>query len=271
MQLKLKQDQKSKRTMNAKRVVNFVLGEKREWWCNYYLMDWAAIIILVIIGGIVEISVYPYDRYRPDTFESYPLKPSIIPDWLLAVLTLPIPILFYVMMQYVERSRHDLHHALLGHLTGWILTFFFTELSKKLTGRYRPDWNPDDNDTMDARQSFPSGHSSTSFAAMVFVSLYLCGKLRILSQHGGPMVVKAFVSFLPIALAGFIAISRTMDYHHNFSDILAGALLGSGMAMFSYYMYYPSLFSDQCSVPRSKLDYTSSSSEHEVDIENGNS
>jgi diacylglycerol diphosphate phosphatase/phosphatidate phosphatase len=38
-----------------------------------------------------------------------------------------------------------------------------------------------------------------------------------------------------------VAVSRTIDYHHNFSDILAGSLIGAVISYICYFLYFPDL------------------------------
>jgi diacylglycerol diphosphate phosphatase/phosphatidate phosphatase len=62
----------------------------------------------------------------------------------------------------------------------------------------------------------------------------------------------------------FTAVSRTQDYHHNFSGIfqfvgyilltkayiLAGTIIGVGCAWYAYHLYYPSLWHKDCHLPK---------------------
>lgn len=115
--------------------------------------------------------------------------------------------------------------------------------------------------------SFPSGHSSLAFAAMVFLSFYMAGHFAIFA-HGnvdqscnvryeshsthrlGKKIVRRFIMYFsnhsskpfwklllclaPWFLATFIAVSRVMDYHHHFEDIVAGSLVGIVCAVLCY-------------------------------------
>ena len=59
---------------------------------------------------------------------------------------------------------------------------------------------------------------------MMWLVLYLYGKYQVhhpevTSGFGTSMAVSS-----PLAVAFFIAVSRTMDYHHNFDDIIGGNL-----------------------------------------------
>eukprot|EP00277_Geminigera_cryophila_P035052 CAMPEP_0173127636 /NCGR_PEP_ID=MMETSP1102-20130122/57948_1 /TAXON_ID=49646 /ORGANISM="Geminigera sp., Strain Caron Lab Isolate" /LENGTH=189 /DNA_ID=CAMNT_0014037369 /DNA_START=16 /DNA_END=585 /DNA_ORIENTATION=+ len=91
----------------------------------------------------------------------------------------------------------------------------------------------------ESRQSFPSGHSSFSMAGLSFLAMFLlekCDQLqrppRFLSAL--QLQVAQLCSLLPYALAIWVAISRTTDYWHDYSDVLAGAVLGFALARFSF-------------------------------------
>lgn len=94
----------------------------------------------------------------------------------------------------------------------------------------------------DGFRSFPSGHSSLSFAGLGFLAFYLAGKLHLFDHRG--RAGKAWLSVTPFAGAALVAISRTMDYRHHWHDVLAGSILGTTMAYFSYRQYYPNLASE---------------------------
>jgi len=107
----------------------------------------------------------------------------------------------------------------------------------------------------DGFRSFPSGHSSLSFAGLGFLSLYLAGKLHLFDRRGH--TGKAWLSLTPLAGAALVAISRSMDYRHHWHDILVGSVLGLTLAYFSYRQYFPSLSSEVSHrpySPRTKRD-----------------
>jgi len=60
---------------------------------------------------------------------------------------------------------------------------------------------------IDGRKSFPSGHSSFSFATLGFLSFYLMGKLRIFSEEGRGKSYRLIFCFLPLKMALLIGIS----------------------------------------------------------------
>eukprot|EP01117_Protostelium_nocturnum_P013696 TRINITY_DN5137_c0_g1_i2.p1 TRINITY_DN5137_c0_g1~~TRINITY_DN5137_c0_g1_i2.p1 ORF type:complete len:203 (-),score=33.36 TRINITY_DN5137_c0_g1_i2:247-855(-) len=191
-----------------------LFGNEEKWWNKSYVGDYVAIFILIVSGGMVALFVSPYHRYLDpnDPAVRYPEKPDIIPTWLLVILALIVPIIVFLIFQIHHRSRHDLHHAITGLIASFCLAVFVTSCLKSLAGRYRPDYyyNPDKN--FDSRSSFPSGHSSTSFSGLGYLSLYFTGKLHIFSRHTGGTLPKALIAFSPITISFFIAVSRTMEY-----------------------------------------------------------
>ncbi|KAF2007231.1 lipid phosphate phosphatase-like protein 1 [Amniculicola lignicola CBS 123094] len=89
----------------------------------------------------------------------------------------------------------------------------------------------------DGFKSFPSGHSSTAFAGLFYLSLYLAAKLHILDSKGE--VWKGFVVLIPSLGAALVAGSRIMDARHHPFDVLSGSLMGILVAWASYRQYFP--------------------------------
>jgi PAP2 superfamily len=57
---------------------------------------------------------------------------------------------------------------------------------------------------LDGRKSFPSGHSSFSFATLGFLSFYLMGKLKVFSDDGRGKSYNLLICFLPLITAMLI-------------------------------------------------------------------
>jgi len=243
-------------TSRRKRMLKSVFGSNhREWLRVHHAADWITVIVIVIIAGICALVVPPYNRYLPqeDPTTTYPLKSDIVPNYALFITTIAGPPIIFLIVNLVwTRSKHDFHHATLGVYTAWAYTFALTTAVKLATGSYRPNADAQENNhgSSDFKQSFPSGHASLSFATMVFISLYFTGKFKVFAVHSGSLVLKGVLILSPLYLAMFIAISRTMDYHHSFADIIAGSLLGAGIGLFCYYLFYPLSFDLNCDKPR---------------------
>lgn len=89
-------------------------------------------------------------------------------------------------------------------------------------------------------RTFPSGHSSTAFAAMTMVSMFSAGKLQAFDHRG--MSPKLAFALAPMVLACAIAASRIRDNRHFLSDTIAGGVIGAGSSWWFYRQYFPSVF-----------------------------
>ncbi|TMW52845.1 hypothetical protein DOY81_002076 [Sarcophaga bullata] len=75
-------------------------------------------------------------------------------------------------------------------------------------------------------QSFPSGHASIFFYAMVYLAIYLQAALSTRASK----LLKHLLQFIFIMFAWYVALTRISDYWHHWSDVVAGTLLGSLIA-----------------------------------------
>jgi len=89
----------------------------------------------------------------------------------------------------------------------------------------------------DGFKSFPSGHSSVSFAGLFYLSIYIAGKLHVLDAKGE--VWRTFLVMVPALGAALITGTRIMDARHHPFDVISGALLGILVAWGSYRQYFP--------------------------------
>lgn len=194
-----------------------------------------------------------------------PISPSYVP------LTLLYPAVFglvgLVIIGYFVRSRdfHDFRSAWLGFSLACTLNGALTDVIKVAVGRPRPDFFqrcfPDGqmNEDMvctgdpwtvkDGRKSFPSGHSSFSFAALGFLSWYLFAKLHAFTERGRGQTWRLLAAGGPLFAALMVSISRTCDYHHHWQDVTVGSLIGLTVGYLSYRQYYPPIGSRHCFVP----------------------
>lgn len=101
------------------------------------------------------------------------------------------------------------------------------------TTQGRPLWN--------AMQSFPSGHSTTIFAAGVYLYLYLNAKLKVFANYH-PAMWKLLLLYFPILGAILVCGFLTIDNSHHWYDILAGAGIGTMFAFSAYRMVYASVW-----------------------------
>ena len=89
----------------------------------------------------------------------------------------------------------------------------------------------------DGFRSFPSGHASSAFAGLFYLSLYLAAKLHVLDNRGE--VWRTFTVLIPTLAASCIAMSRIMDARHHPFDVLFGSAMGILVAWAAYRQYFP--------------------------------
>ncbi|XP_070566089.1 phospholipid phosphatase 3-like [Ptychodera flava] len=142
------------------------------------------------------------------------------------------------------------------YLFGAAVTYLFTLLVKRMVGSLRPNFMelcvPDYNcssthqtssivfdyectgkDGDRARESFPSNHASSAFFCLVFVAMYFEGRLKWRSAR----LVKPLLQCACLMGATAVALSRVYDFYNFVSDVIAGALLGAGIAILvAYYL-----------------------------------
>lgn len=165
----------------------------------------------------------------------------------------------------VSKPSARLYTAYVSVLSVFISVFttsIITDILKNHFGRLRPDFlarcipapgTPKDvlvlpqfvcttkniGRLMDGSRTTPLGHSSISFAGLLFASLWLCGQLKVTRPQVGAW--RWAVSFIPTMGAMLIALSRVQDYRHHFVDVFLGLVIGSCIAVWLYFRIFPSI------------------------------
>ncbi|KAE8890901.1 hypothetical protein PF010_g2123 [Phytophthora fragariae] len=209
-----------------------------------------------------------------------------VPMWLLLALGICLPVGTNLVVNYVlpvfcqvRVIAHDTRDFLLSLFQSMALATFLTQFTKNITGRFRPSfydmckWNHDvvwDGVTnlctdpageKEGRKSFPSGHASFAWATMLILTLYLLGRSRLNCENrsnstlrGGKKSLMLFMCCAPVCLAAWISITRCIDNWHNYSDILAGSVIGVASALFAFNYNYGSIFSwDSAGLPLEEI------------------
>jgi len=86
-----------------------------------------------------------------------------------------------------------------------------------------------DTELQEAKLSFPSGHSSYSTYAFVFLFVYFEARLVCPNIQFLKPILQCFC----IAIAFFTCLSRVTDYKHHPTDVIGGALIGFCIAVFA--------------------------------------
>lgn len=87
---------------------------------------------------------------------------------------------------------------------------------------------------------------------MTVLTWYVVGKLKLFHNPCKGRFVLSALSLIPIGIATFIAVSRTVDHVHDFSDINAGAFIGIASGTFAYFLNYSSPFAATCREPKDR-------------------
>ncbi|SPO39062.1 related to DPP1 - diacylglycerol pyrophosphate phosphatase [Pseudozyma flocculosa] len=243
-----------------------------------YLPDW---IITIVLAGLLALinNVHGFRREfsLTDTSIQHTFATSErVPMWLLGVSAVIVPALIIAGVALgVSRSVWDLHNGLLGFVLAHCLNVTATTIIKVCVGRPRPDLidrcqprpgsanaqpyglatdaicsvGVDNSELRDGFRSFPSGHASSAFAGLTFLSLYLAAKMHLFDRRGH--AISAWLTLTPMLGAVLIAVSRTMDYRHHATDVIAGGILGFVMAFSVYRLYFPPLSHPLCHKPYS--------------------
>ncbi|KAJ2749087.1 hypothetical protein IWQ56_007306, partial [Coemansia nantahalensis] len=251
----------------------------RDLLLRSYVLDWAVTLTSTLVWLYLGIA---HPHYRPfsvdDKSISFPYVPPdkqmvTVPALFVLAIVAPACVIVAVALG-LKRSMHDLHVGLLGLLMGVSLTLMFTNCLKNVVGEPRPNLlarclpvkpshplsdppqglstvaicTQRDQAVLDEGfRSFPSGHTSLSFAGLAFLTLFLAGKLHVFDRQGH--TYKPFVVFLPLLAAATVGATRLADHWHHPPDVLFGAAIGICTAAFSYGQYYPSIFSPSCDRP----------------------
>ncbi|XP_074278787.1 putative lipid phosphate phosphatase 3, chloroplastic [Silene latifolia] len=223
-----------------------------------HLYDWLILLILVGIQVVLNI-LDPFKRFVGKDMMvdlKYPFHPNTIPFWTVYVYCILLPMIIFLIRYLRRKDVHDLHHAILGLLYSMVITGIITDAIKNGVGRPRPNFFnrcfPDGIDFYDQTgnvicygepkdiregyKSFPSGHTSLSFAGLGFLSLYLTAKIQAFDRNGH--VGKLCVVFLPLLAAALVGVSRVDDYWHHWTDVFVGGLLGLTVSFFCYLQFF---------------------------------
>jgi membrane-associated phospholipid phosphatase len=243
--------------------------------------DFALSLIVAVVGWHVpkyflpsqdqlDSRVIPYQKTASgDVILDFELNnplvdPPTIPSKLLVYtgLWLPIAIVFFACWK--SPHRQDLQAGLSGLLTAIGVSEACTQILKLYVSRRRPNfyalcgWSSEQLKCtgphlfqVEAQLSFPSGHSSLSFCTMTFLVLLFLGKLGLRrNDYSVSRRLLALVScVIPWGWAALVGASRIVDWWHHPSDVIAGTLLGSLVAIVSYHCVYPSVTSTKAGVP----------------------
>ncbi|CAG9782139.1 unnamed protein product [Diatraea saccharalis] len=221
-------------------------------------------VTLIFFVCVLQIKVKPHVHHITESeLTNYmrPRRDSYVPPWAMVIIIVLVPLMILSLSYILTGKYEDTVQSLLAWTLALTINAFITEVTKLIVGRPRPDYfyrcfptgiksfrNPNIKDVMEGRKSFPSGHSSFAFCSMGYLSIWLCGRLRVLSWNRGD-VIRITACLIPLVLASLVAISRICDHHHHWEDITVGSVLGFVSSYFCYRQYYHPLDSTLSGYP----------------------
>lgn len=234
------------------------------------------LLVLLLVANSYIWEIEPFQRQFTinDLTISHPYaKHERVPGKLLSQLSLGLPSIVIIAVAPIltkENRLKVLFISLLGLYMSLFVNSLITGIIKNWIGRLRPDFlarcipkpdTPPDvlvyakdvctqtnmKRLLDGFRTTPSGHSSTSFAGLGYLTIWLCSQL--VAAHKGVGSWRSIVCSVPFMVAFYVAMSRTQDYRHHFVDVLLGSILGQLVAWWSYRRYFPSVCDEGCYLP----------------------
>jgi len=237
----------------------------RDSWYHWtYIIDYFTLIVIAIPLYFFNAYAKPYHRViiPNDPALMYPTQSDLVPAAVAETLAIVTVVVFSFIYQFIRPSLHDLHHSILGSVYTFVVSTWLFEIFKFFAGKPRPNWSTYHlQNGSDSLEGFPSGHATLMFGGMTFATFYLIAKFRVFqrtgvwSGHPGLLCL----CLLPMLGAGFVAVSRTRDYHHDFTDITAGTVIGTFTGAVFYFVYFPSLFDDNAHIAKTRKEKPCSS------------
>lgn len=238
-----------------------------------------SVVMLIFAALVGTLYATPFERpfFEGDDSISFPVVAhETVPFHMLLVYAILIPALCVIAIPLIVRWHigfsetirpvTDVVLAVVGLATTGGLTAFCTTFIKQYVGRPRPNFfalcgypynsvthtygtphllgsysscTKSEADIIHAHTSFPSGHSSWSFAGLGYVSLLLWFTMRS-GPAGRPRWAEVLLAAFPLFCASLIACSRTRDNYHHYADVLCGSVLGAVIALAVFWTMYPS-------------------------------
>jgi membrane-associated phospholipid phosphatase len=204
---------------------------------------------------------------RLDDVIGKPLFKEKVPSTALTATSVAVLVGTAVVDHVAGGDPHRTHALVLGGAEAMVGTLVVTEALKLSFGRLRPDFRerwlraacggnvkaPDDldcsgvddgfvvsrGDVLDGMKSFPSGHSSSSFALLSYATLSI-GSRWIWNDDapGWAQPLAGLVVGAVAAGAGFSAASRLSDDRHHPEDVVVGAALGTAIGATTWLLHF---------------------------------
>ncbi|XP_017066239.1 putative phosphatidate phosphatase isoform X2 [Drosophila eugracilis] len=218
-------------------------------WMLYFIGAVIPVGVILIVEVIISQNKAKQDNGNSNS-RRYVFMNYDLPDWLIECYK---KVGIYAFGAVVSQLTTDIAKYSIGRLRPHFIAVCQPEMPDGTTcddpsnmGKYIQDFKckgvgSSARMLKEMRLSFPSGHSSFTFFAMVYLALYLQARMT----WRGSKLLRHLLQFLFIMVAWYTALSRVSDYKHHWSDVLAGSLIGSICALVVSYGLPKSWFNFQ--------------------------
>lgn len=216
--------------------------------CATSIFTFIQVVTSAVLLHLLGTSLKPRGFFCDDKSLMYPIRESTVSNTWLTVISLVLPLVIMIITEIMRAADRRVWHKKVYKfyrvfLFGLICNQIITDAAKYLIGRLRPYFfavcqpvmpgGTTCNDSINLNRlieeyectstvktstdfkeiflSFPSGHASMSFYAMLFVCFYLQYRM----SWRGSKLLKHFFQFLFILLAWSITLTRILDYRHH--------------------------------------------------------
>ncbi|XP_013193500.1 putative phosphatidate phosphatase [Amyelois transitella] len=253
-------------------------------FCNMFL-DFLALACVCIPLLLIQLQAEPYRRgyFESDETIRYRYREQSITEAVLGIIGFVVVILTVFVAEICQKKQNAVEKSLSGKpIASWlwesyrvigVYTFgaacqqLTVSIGKYTLGRLRPYFyeacqpvpnqstindlgyimdytcrGTDEDRIMNARLSFPSGHSSYAMYTAVFFICYLQYKCK----WRGSKLCRHFAQFAALMAAWYVGITRVQENQHHWSDVGAGFLIGTAIAVFTFvYILKPKVYDSE--------------------------
>nr|VZI25403.1 unnamed protein product [Spirometra erinaceieuropaei] len=227
----------------------------------------ALVPVAAVALGVLFIQPFHRGFFLNDTSLSYPYRSSTVSTLVLSLVAPSIAVVMIIIVEVLRGKTYGLSRKFRGAFLvglcvykyiyllalGFAITGVLVNVGKVVIGRLRPHFfavcQPQDFTAVpdvyitqykcggtdkerleDVRLSFPSGHSGFAMYTAVFIAIYLYYRVPRMAIG---IALRNLFQIAALSLGTYVSITRISDYKHHPTDVLAGIVLGTLVAVYT--------------------------------------
>jgi phosphatidate phosphatase len=223
----------------------YLMVTAKEVFIDFHLLDFIFLVGLALVWMLLQ-NANPNHLYVPkrDPRCSYPHYDSGIREFTNLTFMLAVPSIVYFILYLILKIvgvmngmvPFDFLYVIVGHFGCILMANILSNIIKLQVGRPRPDFfdvlGPNANcetpqpeelspkEYIECFKSFPSGHTVTASAGVMFFVLFL--------QHAiaSDQLTVFFLKVVPFCWTFYVGAMRITEHRHHIEDVLAGMIIG---------------------------------------------